>query len=150
MESDFGDNLTPSEQYEIEEILSLGSSINLWDRIIPDREVEFQVSKDIERINTFKATGETKRFLELYKEAKKDSKTSTKVGSLRLRTAISTLELLSEYGININNNIIKEDTILQDLLNLLSADLLLSTHHRRDKDRIHLLYPYYHPLRNRK
>ena len=124
LESDFGDNLTPSEQYEIEEILSLGSSINLWDRIIPDREVEFQVSKDIERINTFKATGETKRFLELYKEAKKDSKTSTKVGSLRLRTAISTLELLSEYGININNNIIKEDTILQDLLNLLSADLL--------------------------
>ena len=139
---DFGDNLTPTEQYEIEEILTLGKSVNLWDRIILDRVLELPISSsDVERINTFKATGETKKFLELYKDARQKSKSSVKVGTLRLKTAIATLELLSEYGISINNDLIQNDTVLQDILKLIPSELLTLVKNEMDDLQISSDYP---------
>ena len=120
----FSDNLNPTEQYEIEEILLLGRSINLWDVMIPNREKKQINEISIDRINAFKATAETKRFLELYKSAKENNKSKIKVGALRIRTAISVLELLSEYGIDISEETIPINTLLKDVIKKIPTEVL--------------------------
>ena len=117
-------NITRSEAYEIEEILKIGKTLNLWDREIGDRIIDDAETTEA-RVNTFKVTGEQKRFLDLYREAKQvKSAPKINVGTIRLKNALSTLELLSEYGFEINNSTIKKGTILSDVLALLPKDVV--------------------------
>lgn len=136
-----GDNLNATEQYEIDEILMLGRDINLWDTLIPERDKKEIKETSVDRINAFKATAETKRFLDLYKAVKENNKSRIKVGSLRIRTAISTLELLSEYGINISNETIPNDIVLKDVIKNLPMEVLNTVKNELEELQINENFP---------
>ena len=121
----FNQNMTSTEKYEIEEIISIGMSIDLWNREFSDRVVDRTIDIEDDRVNVFKAVGEQKRFIDLYKEAKEvtNSRTNVSVGTLRIKDIISTLELLSEYGVEINNENVDLYTNLMDVLSELEVDV---------------------------
>ena len=119
-------NVSRTEAFEIEELINLGKELNLWDREIGERTVDddHEEFEDI-RVNTFRVKGEQKRFIDLYKDAKKKTKTVSKIniGTIRIRNVISVLELLSEYGFEINNDTITEGTTLESILRKLPNDV---------------------------
>ena len=61
-------NLSESEIYEIQQILELGKSIELWELEIPQRIIP-PGERDIIRNDTFKVTGTQKEFTDLFKKA---------------------------------------------------------------------------------
>lgn len=114
-DTDFS-HLNDKEIYEIQEIISLGRNIDLWSIEIPDR-VILPGEPDISRNNTFKVTGTQKKFIELFKNAKKLTRDSRKISeNIRLPEIIKVLEVLNENGLDINNETILEDSTLRDVL----------------------------------
>lgn len=110
-------NLTESEIFEIQSIIDLGKQIELWDMEIPDRIIP-PGEKDIIRNDTFKATGTQREFLDLFKRAKALQKDRKLNDELRIRDTMLLLDVLAEYGIEINNKTINlESTLLEVLEN---------------------------------
>lgn len=115
-------NLSESEIYEIEQILELGKSIELWDLEIPERIIP-PGERDIIRNDTFKVSGTQKEFVELFKKAntiKKDRKPSD---GLRIKNTLLIMDVLTEYGLEISNKTISIDVTLGDVLAKLPADI---------------------------
>ncbi len=108
-------NLNKEEINQIEQIIDLGKSIELWDLQIPDRIIP-PGEKDILRNNTFKVTGTQKDFIDLFKKARKITKDRKLSDDRRIKEILLTLDVLSEYGIEINNQIIPNVSTLKDVL----------------------------------
>ena len=114
-------NLNESEKYEIQKIIELGNTINLWNIIIPERVVEEE--KSIIRNNTFVATGSQKEFIDLFKQAKSMGRNQKLTSTLRTKNIVYILDILAEYGIEINNNNIKHKSKLRDVIKKLPEDI---------------------------
>ena len=108
-------NLSETEKYEIQEILELGKEIDLWNLEIPNRTI-LPGEKEISRIDTFKVTGTQKRFLDLFTEARQVQKSKKPSENIRIKQTLAILDILAEYGFEINNQTILETTKLSDIL----------------------------------
>lgn len=109
----YSNNLTDADIYEIEEIVNIGKSIELWDIVIPERVSEKSEVK-IEQFSSFKLKGEQKKFIELFKQASMVNGTITqKSKQLRLIEILNILDVLSEYNFDINNTTVPLGCILQ-------------------------------------
>ena len=116
----FGNNLTEKDVIEITEILELGKTIDLWNMDIPDRVISPD-EKEIDQIETFKAKGETKKFLDLVKKSRRIAGIKQQSEKAKSKICLAILDILNEYGYDINNNSIKMDCLLSDLLGKLPS-----------------------------
>lgn len=111
------------EIYEIEQILNLLDSINLFEMEIPDRIIP-PGEKDLSEVQLFKVTGSQKKFLELFKEATQVTKGKNSFGiAFRIKRVLSVLQILEENGLDINNETIPEGYTLRDVLNQFPQDI---------------------------
>ena len=115
-------NLSESEVYEIHSIIQLGKSIELWDLEIPDRIIP-PGEREITKNDTFKVTGTQREFLELFKRANKLIRGKRSNNMIRLKSILSLMDVLSEHGIEINNNMISYESKLKDIINSLPNDI---------------------------
>ena len=115
-------NLSETEIYEIEQVLELGKTIDLWNLEIPEIPIK-EGAKNITRNNVFKVVGEQKRFLDLFKKANEIKKERKPGAKLRIRNIISILDVLSEYGIDINNDSIKPESTLGEIFETLTPEI---------------------------
>ena len=115
-------NLSETEIYEIEQVLELGKTIDLWNLEIPEIPIK-EGAKNITRNNVFKVVGEQKRFLDLFKKANEIKKERKPGPKLRIRNIISILDVLSEYGIDINNDSIKPESTLGEIFETLTPEI---------------------------
>jgi len=115
-------NLTESELFEIQSIIELGKQIELWDMEIPERIIP-PGEKDIIRNDTFKVTGTQREFLDLFKKAKALQKDRRLNDELRIRDTMLVLDVLAEYGIEINNKTINLESTLLEILEKESEDI---------------------------
>lgn len=120
-------NLNESEIYEIEKILELAKSINLFEIEFSDVDLE-QVEKDF-RVRTFEVTGEPKKFLEIYEDSKKAinrSELKSKASAhTKIKEGIAIFKTLSSYGLAITDESFEEiDPYKEniDLLDYISAN----------------------------
>lgn len=121
LDNKFSKNLTQTEIYEITEIVRLCTSLGLWDIDIPDRIVP-PGEPEIENVNAFKLTATQKKFLDICKDAKKISgNTRSQNSERRLLRILEILDVLSEYGVDINIQSIGKDTNYKDIIQ--SCDL---------------------------
>ena len=121
-------NFSQKEINEIKKILELADSINLFEMEIPERIIP-PGEKDLSEVQLFKVTGSQKKFLDLYKSARKITNTKKQNPKIRLRTTLSVLETLSEYGVVIDNGSIVANSTINDILNKLPVhirDVILS------------------------
>ena len=97
-------NLTETEIYEIQKILELGKSFNLFELDIPDRTAEDTFDF---RVRTFEVVGEQKRFLDIYNESKKEiNKVEMRnkvTDAIKIREGVGILKVLSSYGVTITD-----------------------------------------------
>lgn len=113
--------LSQKEIAEIEKIMELAKSIELFEREIPERIIQPD-EKELIEPQLFKVSGEQKRFLELFKIA---TKTATKTenqnrmlsSTINIRAILGVLQTLSEYGIDINNNTIPINASFEGIIN---------------------------------
>lgn len=115
-------NLSETEIFEIEQVLELGKTIDLWNLEIPEIPIK-EGAKNITRNNVFKVVGEQKRFLDLFKKANEIKKERKPGAKLRIRNIISILDVLSEYGIDINNDSIKPESTLGEIFETLTPEI---------------------------
>ena len=98
-------NLTATEIYEIQKIIELGMSFNLFDLDLPDRSVENEAFDF--RVRTFEVVGEQKRFLDIYEESKKEiNKTvlrNKETDQIKIRNGVGIFKVLSSYGLAITD-----------------------------------------------
>lgn len=106
-------NLTEAEKNQINRIVELGNSIELWDIDIPDRIIP-PGEDEIDNPDTFEVKGEVKEFFDLFKKATKERNVKLSNGLL-LRRTIETLEILTENGIEINNQTITPDIDFKEI-----------------------------------
>ena len=121
-------NFSQKEINEIKKILELANSINLFEMEIPERIIP-PGERDLSEVQLFKVTGSQKKFLDLYKSARKMTNTRKQNPNKRLKTTLSVLETLSEYGVTINNGSILANSTVNDILNNLPVhirDVILS------------------------
>lgn len=117
-------NLTDTEIYEIEEIVRVGISIDLWDIEIPERTIDPK-ERDIEQTATFKLKGEQKDFVNLFRQASKIvSDNSKKSRQLRLIDILNILDVMAEYDVDINNKTVPMECILQNIYDNIPDDIL--------------------------
>ena len=107
--------LSKREIHEIEKIIELARSINLFEMEIPEKIVK-SYEENLYNVQLFKVSGSQKRFLELYKEATKTVKTEKLNSNHRIRTTLDILQTLTDYGLDINNQTIPRDALLEDVL----------------------------------
>lgn len=110
--------LSKSDIYEIEQIMELAHSIDLFnmeigDRIIPPGE------RDLSEIQLFNVTATQKKFLELYKNANRiigNEKNHKDRPSARLNDVMNILETLNSNDVFIDNALIKYGDTLKDVI----------------------------------
>ena len=120
----YNSNLTDIEIYEIEEIVKVGMSIDLWNIEIPERTIDPK-EHDIQQFATFKLKGEQKDFVDLFRQASKmTTDTSSKSKQLRLIDTLNILDVLAEYDVEINNKNIPMGSILQNIYSKIPEDIL--------------------------
>ena len=110
--------LSKSDIYEIEQIMELAYSIDLFDkefgeRIIPPGE------KDLSEVQLFKISSTQKKFSELYKKANKvldNPECHKNRPTAKLNYIINALEILNENDIFIDNNLIRYRDTLKDVI----------------------------------
>lgn len=108
--------LSQKEIVEIEKIIYLANSIELFEREIPERIIQPN-EKDLIESQLFKVSGEQKRFLELFKTATKSTTQSKKVNpAINIRTLLDVLQVLNDYGIDINNKTIPRNSSFEDII----------------------------------
>lgn len=107
--------LSQTETYEIQKILELSNSINLFNMEIPKRIVP-PGEKELGEVSLFKISGEERRFSDLYKNASKITGKREQSNKIRLKKVLSVLETLSEYDIEINNETIPNEVNLIDFI----------------------------------
>lgn len=117
-------NLTDTEIYEIEEIVKVGMSIDLWNIEIPERTIDPK-EHDIQQFATFKLKGEQKEFVDLFRQASNiTTDTSAKSKQLRLIDTLNILDVMAEYDVDINNENIPIGCILQNVYSKIPEDIL--------------------------
>ena len=98
-------NLTESEIFEIQKILELAKSFNLFELDLPDRTND-ETAFDL-RVRTFEVVGEQKRFLDIYQESKKEINKSAMRNkasdAIKIREGVGILKILSSYGLAITD-----------------------------------------------
>ena len=110
--------LSKSDIYEIEQIMELAYSIDLFSkeigtRIIPPGE------KDLSEVQLFKITATQSRFLELYKDANKiigNNERHRNRPTAKLNDIMNILETLNNNDIFIDNNLIQSADTLIDVI----------------------------------
>ena len=110
--------LSKSDIYEIEQIMELAQSINLFNmeignRIIPPGE------KDLSEVQLFKVSAIQKKFLELYKSANKilgNEERKEKSSTAKLNDIMNILETLNSNDIFIDNSLIQYGDTLNDVI----------------------------------
>lgn len=110
--------LSKSDIYEIEQIMELAHSIDLFnmeigDRIIPPGE------RDLSEFQLFNVTATQKNFLELYKNANRiigNEKNHKERPSARLNDVMNILETLNSNDVFIDNELIKYGDTLKDVI----------------------------------
>lgn len=108
--------LSQKEIAEIEKIMELANSIELFEREIPER-IILPNEKDLSESQLFKVSGEQKRFLELFKIATKTATQSKRVSpTTNIRTILDVLQVLNDYGIDINNKTIPINSSFEDII----------------------------------
>ena len=115
-------NLSESELHEIQSIIELGKIIELWDLEIPDRIIP-PGERDISRNDTFKVTGTQREFIDLFKEARTIVKERKPSETRRIRETMTMLDILAEYGVEINNEIIGRNEVLGNVLEEIPKDV---------------------------
>ena len=100
------ENLSPTEKNEIAKILEIAKALNLFEIEIGER-IILPGEKELSRINAFEIKGDVKKFLELFKQSKKELNKAQQIvkpnDTLRIRTTMSVLQLLNEYGFEISD-----------------------------------------------
>ena len=118
-------NLTETEIYEIQKILELGKSFNLFELDIPDRTAEDTFDF---RVRTFEVVGEQKRFLDIYNESKKEiSKVEMRnkvTDAIKIREGVGILKVLSSYGVTITDEAF--EAIKKDKKSITLAEFITS------------------------
>lgn len=114
-------NLTSSEIYEIERILELAKSIDLFELEFKDRDKNIE---DMDfRVRTFEVKGEQKRFLEIYEESKKAIRKATyktkATDQIKIREGVAIFKVLSSYGLAITDESFEEINPNKKEVNLL-------------------------------
>lgn len=110
--------LSKSDIYEIEQIMELAQSIDLFNmeienRIIPPGE------KDLSEVQLFKISSTQKKFLELYKDANKvlgNTERHKSHPNAKLNDIMNVLETLNSNDIFIDNNLIHYGDTLKDVI----------------------------------
>lgn len=110
--------LSKSDIYEIEQIMELAHSIDLFNmeigsRIIPPDE------KDLIEVQLFKVSAAQKKFLELYKGANKilgNTEKKEKSSTAKLNDIMNILETLNSNDIFIDNSLIQYGDRLKDVI----------------------------------
>ena len=110
--------LSKSDIYEIEQIMELAHSIDLFnmeigDRIIPPGE------RDLSEVQLFKVTATQRNFLELYKNANRiigNEKKYKERPSARLNDIMNVLETLNSNEVFVSNALIKYGDTLKDII----------------------------------
>jgi len=115
------DNISSEEKYEINEILRLGKSINLWEFEFEPITVE-EVRK-VDRVNIFDVSATQKTFLDLCKSISKKAVGQKIPKQTRLDNVLTVLDYLSEYGVVLSPDEIDYDTTLNDVLDTLDSEI---------------------------
>ncbi len=124
-------NLSKKEIHEIEKIMDLADSIELFEREIPDRIIP-PGEKEIDEVQLFKVSGTQQRFLELFKTARnieKTKETRKESSNYTIRETLNILQTLTDYGIDINNQTIPDRTttlssVLKDVPEQIKGSIL--------------------------
>lgn len=120
LEKDFNVSFTEKEIYEINEILELGKKISLWNIEIPNRIISPD-EKEIGHVDTFTAKGVQKKFLELANKSRRISGIKQQSLKMRMKICLSVLDVLVEYGYEINADTLKNNYILKDIISELPS-----------------------------
>lgn len=110
--------LSKSDIYEIEQIMELAYSIDLFNKEIGTRIVP-PGEKDLSDVQLFKITATQKRFLELYKDANKiigNNERHRNRPAAKLNDIMNILETLNSNDIFIDNNLIQGTDTLKDVI----------------------------------
>lgn len=110
--------LSKSDIYEIEQILALANSIDLFNKDLGERIVP-PGEKELNEVQLFKITATQKNFLELYKKANKvrgNSERHQNRPTAKLNDIMDILSTLSSNDIFISNNLIKYNDKLSDVI----------------------------------
>ncbi len=110
--------LSKSDIYEIEQILELANSINLFDKDLGERIIPPGESK-LSEVQLFKVTATQKNFLELYKKANKvrgNVERHENRPTAKLNDIMNILATLNSNDIFIDNNLIQYGDTLSDVI----------------------------------
>lgn len=108
------DSLDDKKKYLIGQILEIAEEISLFDIDIPERTIPPN-EKDIDYVDTFELTALQTELVDLVKESRKVGGTRGQSKKVRALMCLSVLDVLDEYSIPINNELLKIDTTLQEL-----------------------------------
>lgn len=110
--------LSKSDIYEMEQIMELAYSIDLFNKEIGNRIIP-PGEKDLSEVQLFKITATQKKFLELYKEANKvlgsDERHKNRPNA-KLNDIMNVLETLNSNDIFVDNNLIRYGDTLKDVI----------------------------------
>lgn len=110
--------LSKSDIYEIEQILELAYSIDLFNKEIGERIIP-PGEKDLSEVQLFKITATQKKFLELYKDANKvlgNKERHKNRPNAKLNDIMNILEVLNSNDIFIDNNLIQYGDTLKAVI----------------------------------
>lgn len=110
--------LSKSDIYEIEQIMELAYSIDLFNKEIGDRIIP-PGERDLSDVQLFKITATQTKFLELYKEANKvlgNKERHKNRPKAKLNDIMNILETLNSNDIFVDNNLIKYGDTLKDVI----------------------------------
>lgn len=110
--------LSKSDIYEIEQILALANSIDLFNKDIGERIVP-PGEKELNEVQLFKITATQKNFCELYKKANKvhaNAERHQNRPTAKLNDIMDILSTLSSNDIYIDNNLIQYNDKLSDVI----------------------------------
>lgn len=110
--------LSKSDIYEIEQIMELAYSIDLFNKEIGDRIIQ-PGERDLSEVQLFKISAIQKKFLELYKEANKvlgSNERHKNRPNAKLNDIMNVLEILHSNDIFVDNNLIQYGDTLKDVI----------------------------------
>ena len=115
------DNLSNEEKYEINEILRLGKSVDLWEFEFEPISVE-EVRK-VDRVNIFDVSATQRTFLDLCKTITKRAVGQKVNKQTRIDNILTVLDYLAEYNVVLSPDVIDYNTTLDDILNSLDSEI---------------------------
>ena len=118
LDSKLLDDLDEKKRMMVEEIIEIAQGLNIFDIDIPDRIIPPN-EKDIDYVGTFELTAAQSELVDLVKKSRRVGGVRSQSSKIRAIMCMSVLDILDEYAIPINSDILKLDMTLSNLKEIL-------------------------------